>query len=476
MAFPTHHVLPEKAYESYGSYLHVVGPSAIRVARALRPEEILAHVGASGLRGRGGAGFPTGRKWEAIAGHPCPTRYVVCNAAEGEPGTFKDRWLIRKNPYAVIEGLLVAAHAVSAKAAYIAVKRSFLPEMRSLKRALREMAEDLFLPVTIVTGPEEYLFGEEKALLNVMEGEGPFPRPVEQPPYEWGLFATEISANPTLVNNAETFAHVSTILRLGSESFRRLGTQDTPGTLIVTLSGAIRRPGVYEIPAGLPLRELLSDHGGGPLPGRSFKAVLSGVSSAPVLAKDFLTPCDFGSFQAIGSGLGSCGFVALDNATSAPRVAQAVARFLYVESCMQCSACKVGLGAASEAVDEMFSKKATPDDPEKAAIAARSAPQGNRCYLPVQGAALIPALLSAFKEEFDALIRAPGASSEDAWTLPKMTDFDEEKGVFLYDDRQRLKEPDWTYREETVRVRGNPRSTKRAFGGKQRRWPARGSS
>lgn len=440
-----HHLLPEEAYGSYRSYLSKVGFSAVRKAQTLLPAGIIGRLKASGLRGRGGAGFPTGIKWETLANHPCATRYVVCNAAEGEPGTFKDRWLIRKNPYAVIEGLLIAAHAIGAKAAYIAIKQSFLPEIQQFRRALSEMSGDVFLPVTITEGPDEYLFGEEKALLNVIEGEGPFPRPIEQPPYEWGLFATPTCSNPALVNNAETLAHVSTILRHGPDSFRRLGTEDTPGTLLFTLSGDVARPGIYEREAGILLDHLLNEDGGGPLRGRRFKAVLSGVSSAAVLSKDFSTPCDFRSFKAIGAGLGSAGFIVIDDAASIPRVTQAVARFLYVESCLQCSACKTGLGAASEAIDEMFTDKATPDDPEKTTIGAKSAPQGNRCYLPVQGSLLIPSLLSSFPEEFEALIRNPGDTQSLEWLIPKMIDFDERRHRFSYDTNQALKQPDWTY-------------------------------
>lgn len=221
-----HLLLPKNAYNSYQAYLSATGANVVESARRLSPETLLSEVTSSGLRGRGGAGFSTGKKWETLMNHPCSIRYAVCNAAEGEPGTFKDRWLIRKNPYAVIEGLLIAAHAIGAKAAYIALKDSFIPEKNALKKALSEMASIVFLPVTIAEGPDEYLFGEEKALLNVIEGEGPFPRPIEQPPYEWGLFGTPDCANPALVNNAQTLAHVSTILRHGAESFRRIGTDD----------------------------------------------------------------------------------------------------------------------------------------------------------------------------------------------------------------------------------------------------------
>ncbi|HVY60299.1 MAG TPA: hypothetical protein VHF22_01545 [Planctomycetota bacterium] len=192
-----HWLIPETAYRSYAEYLAAEGGSAVEKARAAAPEAVVDELKRSGLRGRGGAGFPTGIKWASVRAQECPTRYVVVNAAEGEPGTFKDRFLLRKNPYAVIEGLLIAAHAVEAKGAYIGLKASFRPEVERVRRALEEMREVVGrFPVEVYEGPEEYLFGEEKGLLNAIEGEGPLPRAQGYVPYEWGLFATATSPNP----------------------------------------------------------------------------------------------------------------------------------------------------------------------------------------------------------------------------------------------------------------------------------------
>jgi NADH-quinone oxidoreductase subunit F len=401
------------------------------------------------LRGRGGAGFPTAQKWQTLAKHPCSTRYVVCNAAEGEPGTFKDRYLIRKNPYAVIEGLIIAARTIQAQAAYIAIKHSFEIEIDRLKSALAEMKDVIGnLPITLVEGPEEYLFGEEKALLNVIENEGPFPRPADQPPYEVGLFATPASPNPALVNNVETLAHVATIFRHGAVSFRSLGTSDTPGTLLFTLSGDLQRPGVYECEAGLPLVKLLYDIGGGPHRGRFFKAVLAGISSAVILPSQFDVRTDFESMNIIGSSLGSAGFIAIDDLTPMPQVTQAIARFLNVESCDQCSACENGLRLAFESIDRMIKTSSpTAEDFENALTGARTAPQANRCYLPIQGSILIPSLLRAFQHEFDQLSKRRVAAPP--WLLPKMTDYEESVGLFTYDLRQALKQPDWSYQDDS---------------------------
>ena len=441
-AIEQHALLPERPYASYREYLQAVGESAVELARRSAPEDVVAEIQRAGLRGRGGAGFPTGVKWRSVAQSKHRIRFVVMNAAEGEPGTFKDRALLRRNPYAALEGLLVAQYAVQAKDAYVAIKRSFLPELGRLRAAVEEMQAR----ITIVEGPDEYLFGEEKALLEVIDGGEPLPRPPEQPPYEWGIQATPIDPHPTLVNNVETYAHASTILRHGADSFRQLGTPDTPGTILVTLSGDLQKPGIYEHEAGVPVRRILEESGGGPRSGRSFRALLSGVSTGVLVPEKFDTPADFGSMALAGSGLGSAGFILIDDATSVPRVAQSVARFLFVESCNQCSACKAGLRLASRAIDELFDPAtATPDDPERALYGARSAPQGNRCYLPVQGSILIPDLLSKFRADIEAQLAHPERPTK-TWLIPKFVDYDEDKRKFAYDVRQTLKQPDWTYR------------------------------
>ncbi len=440
-------LLPEKPDASYADYRRRTGPDALARARGLAPAAVLEELQRSGLRGRGGAGFPTGTKWRTVFEHRCQVRYVVCNAAEGEPGTFKDRFLLRRSPYATLEGMLIAAHVVGAKGLYIGLKASFAKEIARLTGAIEELrAAGVLggLELNVVEGPEEYLFGEEKALLEVIEGNDPLPRESYNPPYEEGLFARVGSPNPAIANNAETFAHVALVLRSGPEAFRRLGTDDTPGTLLFTVSGDVARPGVYEAPAGLSLRELFHDLAGGPRPGRRFKAALSGVSTGVLPAERFDTRADFGSLQLAGSGLGSAGFIVLDDQTSLPRVAQAVARFLYVESCNQCSACKAGLRVASRAMDRALTPEGTPLDLAWVRSGASSAPQGNRCALPLEAAALLPSLLDRFSADFE------GRAGRDAapWPLPKLVDYDEATHTFTIDERQRHKRPDWTYEPE----------------------------
>ena len=211
-----HWLIPKTEYASFDEYLLPYGGrSPLALARRRSPETIINELKRSCLRGRGGAGYLTGAKWASLREHPCRKRSVICNAAEGEPGTFKDRYLIRKNPYAVIAGLLIAAHVLETKEVYIGIKASYQKEMGRLRQAIAEMREYGLLDdilIEIVAGPDEYLFGEEKALLEVIEGDAPLPREAHYPPYVRGLYSTLGSANPALVNNAESFARVPGIL------------------------------------------------------------------------------------------------------------------------------------------------------------------------------------------------------------------------------------------------------------------------
>jgi NADH:ubiquinone oxidoreductase subunit F (NADH-binding) len=312
--------------------------------------------------------------------------------------------------------------------------------------------------VQVVLGPDHYLYGEETGLLQVVEGEAPLPRNV--PPYIHGLFATvptegwsaspaapvgsEFAAsNPTLVNNVETLATVTHILARGPEWHRSLGTERSPGLVVATVVGDVRRPGVGEIELGTPLREVIDQVGGGLPGGRSVKAVLSGVSN-PVITGDQLdVPCSYEGMAAIGTGLGAAGFMVFDDTTSMVEVAELISRFLYVESCGQCPACKLGCGAITERLELLGRGKAVPDDLEVIAFRLQTCTDGNRCYLPVEERQVISSLLQAFPEEVaEALDGTPLPSR--SLVLPKVVEL--EGGRAIYDERQVLKQPDWTYR------------------------------
>ncbi|MBK5287352.1 MAG: hypothetical protein JJE46_02680 [Acidimicrobiia bacterium] len=454
-------LLPPRPITSLDDYLALGGGRALALTRERGPAWVLDQLENAGLRGRGGGGFPTARKWRSVrgGGPELGDRYVVANGAEGEPGTFKDRPLMRTNPYLVLEGLSVAATVVGAREAFVAVKASFTPEIAALERALQEMAAaDLLCdaPVSLVGGPEEYLFGEEKALLEVIEGNEPMPRWLA--PYVHGLYATTpqegwsagtgpiegpatAGSNPTLVNNVESLANVPLILTRGAEWYRDIGTADTSGPLICTVVGDLTRAGYGEIEPGTTLRDVIGRLGGGPAEGRSVKAVLSGVSNPILTGDDLDTPVSYEAFQAAGSGLGSAGFIVFDDTRSMLSVARMVSRFLYVESCGQCRACKFGTGEITRHLDALASTDESAPDIEIIGQRLRSVTDQNRCFLGEEEQRVISSLLRRFPEDFTPEVVAVGAP--ETLLIPKIVDIRD--GVAYYDEAQSRKQPDWTY-------------------------------
>ncbi|HET7152505.1 MAG TPA: NADH-ubiquinone oxidoreductase-F iron-sulfur binding region domain-containing protein [Candidatus Kapabacteria bacterium] len=435
MKTPILKILPDTPVDTFQAYSAMGGGKALEKTLAMPRERVIAEVKISGLRGRGGAGFPTGLKWASVAHDPCPVKYFVCNAAEGEPGTFKDRMLIRRNPYQLLEGIAIGAYAIDARKAYIVIKKSFKQEWTALNRALKEMTVSRSIgtiPIEIVRGPEDYLLGEEKALLEVIEGGAAMPREAGYPPYMKGLFVKDPSElNPAVVNNAETLSNIPHIMRNGAEWFRSFGTATTPGTMVFTISGDVRKQGIYELPMGTTLRELLYKYGGGPLPGRKFKAVFSGVANAVILPSMFDTPLTFDGMNAAGTGLGSGGFIAYDDTTCMVRVAHMFSRFLWIESCNQCSACKQGTDRSTVNLNKLMQGKGDETTVQNVIEGAVSAPQGNRCYLPFEHLHVTTSILKNFSEEFLAHYKR-GCKSCRELTLPKMEDYDEKKGAFTY--------------------------------------------
>jgi NADH:ubiquinone oxidoreductase subunit F (NADH-binding) len=433
---------------SLKDYLAAGGGEALQAALAQPPESVIAEIEAAGLRGRGGAGFPTAAKWSSIRAADGPTKYVICNAAEGEPGTFKDRFIVRRNPYRVLEGLAIAAHAVGASRAFVAIKSGYVREIARLNRALTEMTEADALgpaPVQVELGPDEYLFGEEKAMVEVLEGGGdPLPRIF--PPYQVGLFARRDTRNPTAVNNVETLAHVPGILTAGATTFRTNGTDDSPGCTVFTVCGDVRAPGMYELPLGLPLRALVELVAGGAPEGRRVKAVVPGASAGLLTAERLDTPLDFGSMRDAGSGLGSAGFVVYDDSACIVAILMAFARFLAIESCAQCPACKAGTEGISETLHRIERGHGSTEDLDTLVQKCKTVTGGRRCALPLGAQALVSSALDAFRDEFEAHLGRPCPLPRNL-PVPKIADYDERSGVFAYDERYHLKRPDWTYAE-----------------------------
>ena len=455
------HLLLEQPVTTLDEWLATdVGGLGLRRATELGPARVRDVVERSGLRGRGGGGFPTGRKWRTVAAG-APPRYLVANGAEGEPGTFKDRALLRANPYQLVEGLLIAALAVEVTEAYVAVKATFAREFEAVTRAVAEMQEAGICrdcEIRVVTGPEEYLFGEEKGLLEVIEGNPPLPRLL--PPHEHGLFATAVQtgweghepdpdmpggrgSNPTAVNNVETLSNLPHILTRGPEWFRSLGTTESPGTFVCTVVGDVVAPDVGEVEAGTTLRQVIDLVGSGLPSGRAVKGVLSGVANPVVLPHDLDTPVTYEAFQALGTGIGSCGFIVFDDTACMVEAARVVSRFLSVESCGQCPPCKLGSGEITARLERLQAGVAGDVDLEAITYWLARVTDANRCYLAVEEQLVVASLLQSFPDEFVAHVEQRGCPLPRPLVLPKLVDLAD--GVATVDERQERKQPDWTY-------------------------------
>jgi NADH-quinone oxidoreductase subunit F len=464
-----HRLLYPEPIESLATYHRARGGNGLERARGMSTAEIVAELDASGLRGRGGAGFPTGRKWRTVidfASDAVPTTVVV-NAAEGEPGTFKDRTIIRNDPYQVIEGALIAAHAVGAEKIVIGTKQGFSTEVARLRGAVQELTDAGWtdgITIDVHEGPHEYLYGEETALLETIDGRFPFPR--IQPPYrrgvdevvetdadatsESGLSAhvemagpdDEELAPPALVDNVETFANIAHILARGAEWFRTDGTAESPGTMVVTVTGATQRSGVGEVIMGTPLRQALEDIGGGPRAGRRIIGILPGVSNSFIGADALETPISFEGFAAIGSGLGSAGFIVLDDEDDVVAAAAGASRFLAVESCGQCTPCKLDGVRISELLAALSESRITATEIDELRARISTVADGARCSLATQQQIVATSLLERYPDAVQQHASGQAAGVEPT-LIAELLDILE--GSAIYDERHRQKQPDWTF-------------------------------
>lgn len=465
-------LLPDLPVPSLDAYIDAGGGQALPAARKLDPAAIVDEISASGLRGRGGAGFPAGRKWATVLANRSEVEpsTVVVNAAEGEPGCFKDRRILRYDPYRVIEGALVAAHAVGADTVIVGIKRSFEPEIARLRRAIAEIQEAGWangVSIDVVEGPNEYLFGEETALLEVIDGRYPFPRIA--PPFRRGVeeiveSATDVDddstsaahvemagpsgetvAPPTLASNVETFANVPDIIARGASWFREVGTAESPGTIVCTVSGATRRAGVGEFPMGTPLREVIDVLGGGARPGRRIVAVMSGVANALVPEALLDTPVAYETLASIGSGLGSAGFIVFDDATDMVAVAAGVSRFLAVESCGQCTPCKQDGLIISDALERLREGEARRNDLDEIGVRLANVAFGARCNLATQHQIVVESIMRLFPDQFEAH-RSDTVPASPPYPIAALVQILRNQAVV--DHREALKQPDWTFDEE----------------------------
>jgi NADH-quinone oxidoreductase subunit F len=317
------------------------GYTAVDQARAMTPDALIDLLNESNLRGRGGAGFPMGRKASLIDRRSPKPKYLVVNADESEPGAFKDRQIIGETPHRLIEGCLITAHAIESTQVFIYIRGEYLAEFEILSRAVEDAgAAGLFGDVSIVVhrGAGAYICGEETALLDSLEGKRGQPRPRPPFPPIQGLYGA-----PTQINNVGTIATVPKILELGVEEFKEVGVETSPGTAIFSLSGNVVNPGNYELALGTPLRELIYDYGGGVAGGRELKAIIPGGSSVPVLTPDQVdTPLDYNSIQDAGSFFGSAAVMVIDDRCCMVQLALRAAKFYMHESCGKCTPCREG--------------------------------------------------------------------------------------------------------------------------------------
>ncbi|MEX2561950.1 MAG: NADH-ubiquinone oxidoreductase-F iron-sulfur binding region domain-containing protein [Nitriliruptoraceae bacterium] len=439
-------LLPSAPLTSLDAYIAAGGGRGLHTALEMAPDDVVGMVEQSKLRGRGGAGFPTGTKWrsvrEAAAETGCAPQLAV-NGAEGEPGTYKDRRLIADNPFLVIEGTIIARHAVGAAHAYIAVKeRSGQAAM--LRDAISDVVDagwDAPDALQVIEGPDEYLFGEETALIEVIEGNLPLPRWL--PPFQQGLFATTARPNPTVVNNVETLANLPLIVGDGPDAFRRAGTTNSPGTMLFTVVGDIATPGVFELPLGTPLRELIIDIAGA----SELKAVFSGVSAPVIIPEQLDTPLTYEDMEAAGIAIGSGGFIVYDHRHCVVGIAIALSNFLAVESCGQCTACKLGCTS----ITDLLRTIEAGDGTEQHLAALRDRLPGvtdqARCALPAGEQLVVGSLLEVFHDEFTKHLGRPCPSTITE-RVPKIDFLDDTTGEVAYDASYHRKLPDWSYAQD----------------------------
>ncbi len=375
-------------------------------ALEMEPADVLSQLQASGLRGRGGAGFAMGTKASFLPKGDMD-KYVVCNADESEPGTFKDRELMQKNPHLLIEGLAIAAHAVGANKAFIFIRGEYAYVATILEAALAEAkAADLLgaLELWVHRGAGAYICGEETALLDALEGKRGNPRLKPPFPAVQGLYR-----GPTLINNVETLMNAPIILRMGGEEYAKIGTERSTGTKVVSVSGCVRRPGNYEVELGIPTREIIYDLAGGPDEGRSIKFFFPGGSSAPVLpgTDEMLDlPYDFDSMAKAGSMLGSGAIIVVDDSIGVVDVALKTAKFYRHESCGKCTPCREGTNWTVKMLERIDAGEATPMDLDIMASICDQIIGNCLCVLGDAMAMPIASMIKHFRAEFEAHIDA----------------------------------------------------------------------
>jgi len=356
--------------ERIEDYISATGYSAlIRVLTEMTPPQVIEQVVKSGLRGRGGAGYPTGLKWSTVSKAVGTKKYVICNADEGDPGAFMDRSVLESDPHRVIEGMLIAAFAVGASEGYIYVRAEYPLAIKRLKTAIRQ-AERLGLlgnsicgtrfsfHIDLRLGAGAFVCGEETALIASIEGRRGLPRPRPPYPAQEGLFG-----EPTLINNVETYANIAPIIRNGGDWYSKIGTEKSKGTKVFALAGRVENTGLVEVPMGITLREMVFEIGGGIPQGKKYKAVQTGGPSGGCLPAEFLDmPVDYENLAKAGSIMGSGGMIVMDESSCMVDVAKYFMDFCMTESCGKCIPCRVGTYQMKQLLEKITRLRATDQD------------------------------------------------------------------------------------------------------------------
>ena len=382
---------------------------AVVAERVLSSDDVIAAISGSGLRGRGGAGFPTGRKWALGRAQADPVKYVICNGDEGDPGAFMDRLVLESDPHRVLEGLAIAAYAIGAAEGFLYIRAEYPQAVRHTRAAIRQAEQRGFLGQNILgsafslrlevrEGAGAFVCGEETALIQSLEGKRGMPRLRPPYPVERGL-----RGHPTVINNVETLACVPWIMRHGASAFAALGTENSRGTKVFALAGKINRGGLIEVPMGITIREVVEDIGGGIRNGRAFKAVqLGGPSGGCIPARLADTPIDYDALARTGAIMGSGGLVVLDDRDCMVDIARFFLKFTQAESCGKCTFCRIGTKRMLEILERLCEGKGRRDDLEKLEVLADYVGRGSLCGLGQTAPNPVLTTLRYFREEYEA--------------------------------------------------------------------------
>ena len=395
------------------TYVERGGYKSLEKALAMGPDDIVEVVKASGLRGRGGAGFPTGIKWSFMPKEATKPHYLVCNADESEPGTFKDRELIRWDPRQLIEGCLIGAHAIRAQHVYIYCRGEFFETTQVLARALEDayakgyVGENILgsghtIDVTVHAGAGAYICGEETGLMNSLEGRRGEPRIKPPFPAAVGAFG-----KPSTINNVETLCAIPHIVQNGGEWYRQYGTEKSPGTKLFCVSGHVNKPGNYELPLGFPLIELIEDVCGGMKDGNALKAVIPGGSSVPLINAEEARACklDYEGCVEVGTMLGCASVIVMDETADIVKQVRRMVDFYAHESCGQCTPCREGTSWTAQILRRIESGKGTEDDLDTLMEMTQNMVGTTICVLSDSVAAPVQSSIEKFRDEYLALIR-----------------------------------------------------------------------